>query len=78
MSSAPRVGVQQGCKVPRGLPEAPGQMGIWIKKARRGGATREVQEPSWLCALPGVPNQPEPPPVDTEYWVEGRGKGGGG
>lgn len=32
MSSAHRVGVQQGCRVPRGLPEDPGQMGIWIKE----------------------------------------------
>lgn len=32
VSSVPRVGVQQGCRVPRGLPEDPGHMGIWIKE----------------------------------------------
>lgn len=32
MSSVHRVWVQQGCRVPRGLPEDPGQMGIWIKE----------------------------------------------
>lgn len=32
VSSVPRVEVQQGCRVPRGLPEDRGHMGIWIKE----------------------------------------------
>lgn len=50
MSSVHRVGVQlQGPqRMPRGWASG-------SRKARMGGAMRDVQEPSRLCALPGVP-----------------------
>lgn len=55
MSSVPRVGIQRGCRVPRGCQKTRGRWACGSRKARMRGAVREAQELSWLCAFPGVP-----------------------